>query len=76
MSQEQTNIALGARGCVEGVVIDMLTKATVFHNFLNVSQGLLASIVVGKVLAKLVNQKHNTTFRVDQRQKTRRSLFA
>ena len=47
MSQVQTNIVLGGRGRIQGVVVEMLLRL-VFHNFLKVSQGRLASIVAIK----------------------------
>ena len=47
MSQVQTNIVLGRRGRIPGVMVEMLIRRIVFHKFLNVSQGLLASIVDG-----------------------------
>ena len=44
MSQVQTNIVLGGRGRIQGIVVGA-DKTIVFYNFLKVSQGLLASIV-------------------------------
>ena len=46
MSQEQTNIFLGERGFVSRRDGQSAEKAMIFHNFLKMSQGLLASIVV------------------------------
>ena len=45
MSQEQTNIVLGGRGARSRCNGRNAENAIVFHNSLNVSQGLLASIV-------------------------------
>ena len=45
MSQVQTNIVLGGRGAHARRNGGNADKAIVFHNFLKVSQGLLASIV-------------------------------
>ena len=49
MSQEQTNIVLGGRGVRRKRSDGNTEKAIVFHNFLKVSQGLLASIVESNI---------------------------
>ena len=58
MSQVQTNIVLGGKGAHSRLNGWNADKAIVFHNFLKVSQGLLASIVVSAAAQHSYDLQH------------------